>query len=736
MNKKIIFIIILYIFLFSIKNSFSQKLEASVFKNKTTTTIADSVIDCSKNNFFEKTLTTDIRFSFSNFPTLQWVNVFVANTADFDVLWDTTISWEGDVIPTQSEVGKLDIYRFIKIGNYIFGKQEKEFGYNEFIIEPSVYYVSSTDGDDNNTGLDSTDAFRTLSKLTTLRLYPGDTIRFKGGDNITGTFNMPTYNTVHSANDNPIVLNSYGSGKSTLTFSDTNYTYNIGINYRVRVRITISNLIFKGLYDTDIHPSLRTLNSNNGIKFVTTLAYPDSDSTLIIIDSCEFSNYRDAGLSIGINSYEKTGRYLITSNYFHDIGREAIFASSITNSIFEIRDNIITNITGVDTVEYWQNGACGMRLVWCHNALIERNYLDNIGTQYLKASGGIYINGAKYCTVQYNEIRNVRYSIIEGAGIYFDCGSDNNRALYNLIINCNRGMYISPANSVGDCQNGQPPQTFEDTLMSSNNVAAYNVIIVDSGGTSGISSYNTGNATNRARHTFIFNNFIMTKRSHDVGKSYYPDSAKQITAINAFGYYDSIYIYNNILVIGDSTYAFDLPFTRINTINPISYNNQFINGQVHNNIFYFLGDSIRNSVEDIGTYYYNASEPEPFNFYYKKRFFVSLKNWADSTMLHKNGSSYTYLNGNPSIKRLTQNLSQKINPWFLDTLTAFQFNQGSIAYISGINNNSELVKYSDTLTTDWYGTTINYLNPSIGIYEPSGAIASGFGFNYGLNYGL
>ena len=52
-------------------------------------------------------------------------------------------------------------------------------GHNVYPQAGTTYYVSSSDGDDDNTGLSHETPFETIGKVNSLDLQPGDSVLFK-----------------------------------------------------------------------------------------------------------------------------------------------------------------------------------------------------------------------------------------------------------------------------------------------------------------------------------------------------------------------------------------------------------------------------------------------------------------------------------------------------------------------------------------------------------------------------
>lgn len=79
------------------------------------------------------------------------------------------------------------------------------------------YYVSAA-GTDLNNGTSQATPFRTIAKVNMLQINAGNCVNFRGGDNFNGClFLIPGYNIASSAANNPIIVQSYGTGNATIT---------------------------------------------------------------------------------------------------------------------------------------------------------------------------------------------------------------------------------------------------------------------------------------------------------------------------------------------------------------------------------------------------------------------------------------------------------------------------------------------------------------------------------------
>jgi hypothetical protein len=78
-------------------------------------------------------------------------------------------------------------------------------------VSPTTYYVDATSGADSNDGLTPATAIKTIAKMNTIALYPGDSVLFKRGETWRMTTDaFPTFTSGDSTAR--IIYNAYGTG--------------------------------------------------------------------------------------------------------------------------------------------------------------------------------------------------------------------------------------------------------------------------------------------------------------------------------------------------------------------------------------------------------------------------------------------------------------------------------------------------------------------------------------------
>ena len=122
-------------------------------------------------------------------------------------------------------------------------------------LKATIYYVSPS-GNDNSSGLSPATAWKTIAKVNSIIIQPGNTILFEGGQIFSGGIYIDN----NDANDTSkiVTISSYGLGKATIS-SATSY----GLYAYNTQAFTVSNLIFAG--------SGISSNNSDGVNIYTDL---------------------------------------------------------------------------------------------------------------------------------------------------------------------------------------------------------------------------------------------------------------------------------------------------------------------------------------------------------------------------------------------------------------------------------------------------------------------------------
>src|SRR6185437_5872170 len=84
----------------------------------------------------------------------------------------------------------------------------------------TTYYVSSSTGNDNNSGTDPSSAWQSINKVNSVSLRPGDNVLFMRGDSFYGGLVVNN----SGSSGNPITYSAYGSGAKPIITGFTTIT--------------------------------------------------------------------------------------------------------------------------------------------------------------------------------------------------------------------------------------------------------------------------------------------------------------------------------------------------------------------------------------------------------------------------------------------------------------------------------------------------------------------------------
>ena len=291
---------------------------------------------------------------------------------------------------------------------------------NEMTIQngtyPIEFYVSFSAGNDSSNGTDQSHAWKTITKLNTQALNPGDIVYFKSGD----TWRCPTdaYITFKSGNSTKnITYTSYGTGNKPLflgslnvtsTNNWTNYSENVW-NYTFAITASdVGNLIFND--GTSFGIKNWTINETKGNQGY--FYFNATTDTLYLYSTSNPATYynnieialSNSIFNIGGNNYItvdnialKYGDYLgVDMDGNHDIiirNSEVSYIGGGTSSEPQVRWG--------NAIQSWNGG---------YNILVENNTIWEIWDAALTTQGGNSNSLAKSnVTFKNNQVWNVVY---------------------------------------------------------------------------------------------------------------------------------------------------------------------------------------------------------------------------------------------------------------------------------------------------------------------------------------
>lgn len=93
--------------------------QTNILLTRATQTISASAIDWATGNVFQKTISTNTTFTFSNTQDGQTIIVVITDSNSSTVTWPT-VKWANGTPPTQT-VSSIDVYTFFKAGSTFYG---------------------------------------------------------------------------------------------------------------------------------------------------------------------------------------------------------------------------------------------------------------------------------------------------------------------------------------------------------------------------------------------------------------------------------------------------------------------------------------------------------------------------------------------------------------------------------------------------------------------------------------
>ena len=413
------------------------------------------------------------------------------------------------------------------------------------------YYISSSEGDDNNEGT-IVSPWKTLTKISSLGLLPGDTVYFKKGDRFNGHFTVNG----SGAAEAPIVITSYGNSEKPVITGEvgaenggdyqeaiyvenndnivfegleihnerTNtragiddvdayglFIYNSGTE--VMRNFVFRNMVFKNVYAVK---EMNDPDDFNGLE-VAAVRIASTKNTVegqeknirdVLMENCYFTDLQRLGVhikhaggaaGIGNDSINRNMNLVFRNNEFHFTGGTCILPTNTYNCLIE--DNLF-NHPGADTDSRMPNRGSSVWTWRCRNTIIQRNFC--LSARGYLDSHGIHIDHENInIFVQYNYMEDCEGGFVEILG-------GNVKAVYRFNISVNDGWRNNPNwknsnHTIWINQNASGNQThYCDSSYIYNNT-----IIIDS-------AYSTAIDIN-AKNTFIYNNIFSAVNGGEIG---------------------------------------------------------------------------------------------------------------------------------------------------------------------------------------------------------------------------
>jgi hypothetical protein len=285
------------------------------------------------------------------------------------------------------------------------------------------YYIRPS-GNDANTGLSTNAAWKTIAKLNTVNLLPGDSVLFEGGQTFLGTIYLNSSDGNSSAQ--PVVISSYGPPTATIDAGSSR-----GISVYNSGGFNISRLVLRG--------AGMNVNNEDGLLLYTDLTGSARPSN-IKIENIEIYGFGKTGLTFGSwNGNAGFDNLLIDHVKVHDVLMNGITSYGFTSPthIGWSHKNVVISNCEVRNVPGYADAnnhkGSGIMLGQVDGAKIENCVAHHNGTANIACGGpgGIWAYDSNNLLIQYCEsYSNSAGTGCDGLGFDLDGGVTNSVIQY------------------------------------------------------------------------------------------------------------------------------------------------------------------------------------------------------------------------------------------------------------------------------------------------------------------
>ncbi len=298
---------------------------------------------------------------------------------------------------------------------------------------PSVFYISSSMGDDNNNGTTVNSPFKTLNKVNSMDIIPGDSLLFKKGETFKGELVILNEG---GKKDLPVFIGSYGNGKQPI-LDGNGYLSTIHI-------VNSSYLHFSDIEIKNDGGEPQTGEPDN-IRYGIYFENSRNDGTFYEHYRLTKLTFKNIFPTIPVTDDDKTGvngHAIATSGSWGDEVRPTRFDDMVIQDCYFTRTARHATVFGaVNNLEIRNNlfehtGGAGMVIGNnCSNILVEGNVTNYTGSKIDERmagrGSGIWCFQSRNLTVQHNSFKHA-HGIHDSYGMHIDIGNRNVVYQYNL----------------------------------------------------------------------------------------------------------------------------------------------------------------------------------------------------------------------------------------------------------------------------------------------------------------
>ena len=409
---------------------------------------------------------------------------------------------------------------------------------------PETFYLSSSEGNDNNDGLTEQSPWKSLEMISWVTLIPGDSILFNSGDTFTGQLKVNG----SGNSENHVVIGKYGEGNLPVidgaNAEGGAYFFAILINNHDHIEISELKVVNDrkisriGVQDKEGY-GIYVLNSGDSVMqnfhFRNLVV---SDVYAVNSDGLSHNELKMTGIAFFSNRNKVAGKekniqdVLVENCYFTHIGKVGVTSGHGGGETGIGNDSVNRNMNFViRNNHFFENGGSGVVLARTYNGLLEHNIFEYPGSdvdpRMAKRGSGAWFWNSQNIIAQYNKSLHVRGEG-DSYSMHIDFANRNVILQYNYSEDAEGGFVEILGNNINSVYrfNVSVNDGFRDngkTIWVSDYAGINNNILSDSNYIYNNSIYVNGNITPdisvKSKSTFIYNNIFCAAENAVIGES-------------------------------------------------------------------------------------------------------------------------------------------------------------------------------------------------------------------------